>query len=135
MKNQQIEIAKDCLNAAENDTLNFPQIVGNLIAAGFESYTIDFRLGKAFYFLPSGEAVTLDTYKVSAEIGKDFDVEAIKAAIKEAQQQVENYTYKGFCKKLCKRDVLDISFHLSENAQFISDEQAKHTLSIFHNSL
>ena len=99
MEQNQIKIAKDCLSAAENDTLNFPQIVGNLIAAGFESYSIDFRLGKAFYFLPNGAAVTLDTHKVSAEIGKDFDVEAIKAAIKEAQQQVEGYTYKGFCKK------------------------------------
>lgn len=102
MEHNQIEIAKDCLNAAENDTQNFPQIIGNLIAAGFESYTIDFRLAKAFYFLPSGEAVTLDTHKINVEIGKDFDVKAIKSAIKEAQQQVDGYTYKGFCEKVAK---------------------------------
>ncbi len=102
MEQNQIEIAKNCLSKAENDTLNFPQIVGNLIAARFESYTIDFRLSKAFYFMPNGEAVTLDTNKINVEIGKDFDVEAIKSAIKEAQQQVEGYTYKGFCEKTIK---------------------------------
>lgn len=102
MEQNQIEISKNCLSGAENDTLNFPQIVGNLIAAGFESYIIDFRLSKAFYFLPNGEAVSLDTHKIPEKIGKDFDVETIKSAIKEAQQQVDGYTYKGFCAKIMK---------------------------------
>lgn len=102
MEDNQIEIAKNCLNAAENDTLNFPQIVSDLIAAGFESYNVDFRLAKAFYFLPSGGAVSLDTHKSTVEIGKNLDIDAIKFAIKEAQQQVEGYTYKGFCEKVMK---------------------------------
>ena len=100
MEQVQIKTAQDCLNAAESDTLNFPQIVGNLIAAGFEAYNIDFRLSKAFYFLPNSEFVELETHKIPVEIGNDFDVDAIKAAIKEAQQQVDGYTYKGFCEKV-----------------------------------
>ena len=100
MEQNQIDIAHECLKAAENDTLIFPQIVGKLIEAGFESYNIDYRLSKAFYFLPNCEVVELETHKVPVEIGNDFDVDAIKAAIKEAQQQVDGYTYKGFCEKI-----------------------------------
>ncbi len=100
MEQNQIDTARHCLEAAENDTQNFPQIVGSLIAAGFESYNVDFRLSKAFYFLPNSEFIELETHKVPAKIVNDFDVDAIKAAIKEATQQVDGYTYKGFCEKV-----------------------------------
>ena len=41
--------ARECLNAAESGSMAFPQIVGRLMAAGFESYVIDFRRSTATY--------------------------------------------------------------------------------------
>lgn len=39
--------AEECLRGAENNTMTFPQIVGKLMDAGFESYCVDYRRAKA----------------------------------------------------------------------------------------
>jgi uncharacterized protein YbcV (DUF1398 family) len=39
-------------------------------------------------------------HKVDVPIAASFDVSAIQVAIKDAQQLVPGYTYKGFCTKV-----------------------------------
>jgi uncharacterized protein YbcV (DUF1398 family) len=80
--------------------MTFPQIVGTLMREGFESYAIDFRRGAATYYTPDGECVGLPTHRIDVPIAATFDPAPIRAAIKEAQQLVPGYTYKGFCKKV-----------------------------------
>lgn len=92
-------VARSCLDAAEGNTMSFPQIVGALSEAGFESYAIDFRRATASYYLPDGESVALATHRVAAPVAPVFDTERMQAAIREAQQQVAGYTYRGFCEK------------------------------------
>lgn len=99
MNDAQIFTAKDCLNAAETDAEAFPQIVGRLINAGFESYTVDFRRATVIYHLPSGESLELSGHPIRGPIAEKFDAPALQAAIREAQQQVAGYSYKGFCEK------------------------------------
>jgi uncharacterized protein YbcV (DUF1398 family) len=77
----------------------FPQVVGTLMEAGFESYAIDFRRATATYYLPDGESIQLPTHRVDAPIAPAFDTACMQAAIREAQQQVPGYTYRGFCEK------------------------------------
>jgi uncharacterized protein YbcV (DUF1398 family) len=77
----------------------FPEIVGKLVEAGFESYAIDFRRATATYYLPGGDSVMLPTHRVEGAIAADFDRPRLQASIREAQQQVPGYTYKGFCEK------------------------------------
>jgi uncharacterized protein YbcV (DUF1398 family) len=91
-------VAKTCLEGAEDNTLTFPQIVGTLMQEGFEGYAIDFRRGTATYYLSDGDSVELSTHKI--DIAGTFDSVPIQAAIKEAQQLVPGYTYRGFCKKV-----------------------------------
>lgn len=55
------KIAERCLHGAENNSMTFPQIVGALMQAGFESYAIDFRRASATYYLPDGDSVALPT--------------------------------------------------------------------------
>lgn len=100
MNERQKTIAKTCLDAAEANTMSFPQIVGMLMEAGFESYVIDFRRAVASYYLPGGECVEWPTHRVDVAIAPGFDALRIQAAIREAQQQVPGYTYKGFCSKV-----------------------------------
>ncbi len=102
MNSQLTRIAEACLNGAEANTMTFPQIVGTLMEAGFESYAIDFRRATATYYTPNGDSVVLPTHRPDAPISPAFDTPAIQAAIKEAQQLVSGYTYAGFCQKVMK---------------------------------
>jgi uncharacterized protein YbcV (DUF1398 family) len=99
MNEHQRATAGCCLEAAEGNTMAFPQIVGTLMEAGFESYVIDFRRATATYYLLDGESIELPAHRVDAPIASAFDTARMQAAIREAQQQVPGYTYRGFCEK------------------------------------
>lgn len=99
MNDHQKTTARTCLAAAEGNTMTFPLIVGRLMEAGFESYAIDFRRATATYYLPDGESIELPAHRVDAPIASAFDTAGMQAAIREAQQQVPGYTYRGFCEK------------------------------------
>lgn len=99
MDDGQKAAARNCLEAAESGARTFPQIVGALTEAGFESYAIDFRRGTATYYAPDGESIELQTHRVDAPVAPAFDAALMRVAIGEAQQQVPGYTYKGFCEK------------------------------------
>jgi uncharacterized protein YbcV (DUF1398 family) len=93
-------VAEACLRGAADDTMTFPQIVGALIAAGFEGYLIDFRRGAATCYTPDGKTLELATHPVDGTPAPTFDPGPIKAAIKDAQLLVPGYSYRGFCKKV-----------------------------------
>lgn len=97
MDTRQQAIARQCLEGAENGTMTFPQVVGALLAADFDGYFVDLRLGRAIYYLPSGEGLELATHRSAAAVAAEFNSDAVKAAIREAQALVPGYTYQGFC--------------------------------------
>ena len=99
MNEHQEATAGACLEAAEGNTMAFPQIVGTLMEAGFESYAIDYRRATATYYRPDGESVELPALRIDAAMAPALDTARIQAAIREAQQQVPGYTYRGFCEK------------------------------------
>ena len=99
MNDQQTTTARTCLEGAEDNAMAFPRIVETLREAGFESYAIDFRRATATYYLPDGESLELPTHRVDSPVAPAFDTVRLQAAIREAQQQVPGYTYKGFCEK------------------------------------
>ncbi len=100
MNEHKRSVAKACLDGAETNSMSFPEIVGTLMQAGFESYAIDFRRATATYYLPDGDSLELPAHKPDVPIAAAFDASAVQAAIREAQQLVAGYTYKGFCRKV-----------------------------------
>ena len=94
------EVAERCLHGAETGAMSFPDIVGELMDAGFESYAIDFRRATATYYLPDGESVVFPMYCHHTPIAATLNVAALQAAIGEAQQAAPHYTYLGFCEKV-----------------------------------
>lgn len=92
-------LTQGCLDGAEANTVTFPEIVGALQAAGFESYAIDYRRSTAIYYLADGESVELPTHRSASMPAERLDVLALEAAIREAQRQAPGYTYLGFCEK------------------------------------
>ncbi len=100
MDAQRKTIAQECKDGAENDTMTFPQIVGKLMEAGFESYAVDFRRQTAVYYMPDGDSVKFPIHEAEVPVAAAFDPKAIQAAIGEAQALVPGYTYRGFCAKV-----------------------------------
>ena len=99
MDPHQSETAAACLKAAEANAMTFPEIVGALMAAGFEGYEVDLRQARATYFLPDGEALALACHESPVPVAPSFDAAALQAAIREAQTLAPGYTYRGFCDK------------------------------------
>lgn len=98
MEADRMAVAKACLDAAEEGTMTFPEIVKTLMEAGFESYVVDFRRARAIYYTQDGESVELGTHRVEGVVAEDLDVPRIQVAIRQAQQLAPGYTYKGFCR-------------------------------------
>ena len=48
--------------------MTFPQIVGMLMQADFESYCIDYRRAKAIYYRPDGDSVELATDRLDVPV-------------------------------------------------------------------
>jgi len=94
------DVARSCVEGAESGGKTFPQIVGALMAAGFDGYAVDLRRATAVYYLPDGEAVELATARTTVPVAPHFDAALVKAAINEAQSMAPGYTYKGFCAKV-----------------------------------
>lgn len=99
MNDQQKSIARTCLDGAENNRMDFPQIVEALMEAGFEGYAVDYRRATATYYLPDGESLELAAHAVSTPVAPRLDAARMQAAVREAQQQAPGYTYKGFSEK------------------------------------
>ncbi|HPU15875.1 MAG TPA: DUF1398 family protein [Polymorphobacter sp.] len=100
MNADQQDVARKCVAAAETDSMSFPEIVGMLIAAGFEGYAVDYRRATATYYLPDGDSVTFAAHAITTAVAPSFDAGRIQAAIREAQALVPGYTYRGFCEKV-----------------------------------
>ena len=97
MTPDQESTARACLKAAETGSLDFPQIVGALIEAGFESYAVDFRRARNIYYLADGDSIELPAHATDAAVASGLDTEAMQAGIREAQAKAPGYTYPGFC--------------------------------------
>jgi uncharacterized protein YbcV (DUF1398 family) len=90
----------ECTRASEENRMSFPDVVKTLMEAGIESYFCDFRRVTKTYYLPSGEFFDIPSESITVPTGKEFDVPRIQAAIREAQANRPDYTYKGFCEKV-----------------------------------
>lgn len=100
MDEQQVTVAKAVLAAAHEATMDFPAIVGALIAAGFEGYTVDFRRKSCAYYLPNGDSIELSLHSDDVMVAPNFLGDTVQAAIREAQRGAADFTYKDFCRKV-----------------------------------
>lgn len=100
MDAERINIAEFCLHAAHDGSLSFPEIVGKLIAAGFEGYTVDYRRKTQTYYLPDGDSLMLDMPQSAGRIAAAFDASGVGALVKWAQANGPDYSYRRFCEKV-----------------------------------
>ncbi len=100
MDAQNIAVAESCLNAAYDNTMAFPDIVGTLIGAGFEGYLVDYRRHTTAYFLPDGDSVVLENRPSAGAVAPRFDSAGVAAQVKWAQANPSEYSYEAFCRNV-----------------------------------
>jgi uncharacterized protein YbcV (DUF1398 family) len=92
-------IADTCLHAAHDGNLSFPEIVGRLIAAGFEGYTVDYRRNTQTFYLPDGDSLVLDIPQPSVPVTAGFDTGEMERLVRWAQANPADYSYAAFSEK------------------------------------
>jgi uncharacterized protein YbcV (DUF1398 family) len=99
MDAERTAVAETCLLAAHDGTLSFPEIVGKLIAAGFEGYTVDYRRNNQTYYLPDGDSVAMDMQTPAGNVAAAFDATEVERLVRWAQANPPDYSYIAFCEK------------------------------------
>ncbi len=96
------DVARATLEGSKSGTTTFPQNLRDLMEAGFDGYAVDFRRCTHAYYMPNGETLELKTEPTTTSVAESFDAAAVRQAIRDAQQLVPGYTYKGFCAKVAR---------------------------------
>src|SRR3546814_17216888 len=73
MDAERIAVARTCLDAAQDGSLSFPEIIGTLADAGFEGYAVDYRCNTQTCYLPERYRITLDLPRSATAVAAVFD--------------------------------------------------------------
>lgn len=85
------DLIREAFNGSSEGRLHFGQVIGLMVQAGVESYVADYRTQRTTYYLPSGEVLELTLDMPSVAIASSFNADAVKAAIRGAQQGAVKY--------------------------------------------
>lgn len=77
--------------ASNQGRMHFGDVIGQLMQAQVESYHVDYRAGRATYHLPDGATLDCAFDSPAQGVADTFDVEALRAAIRSAQQGLVMY--------------------------------------------
>ncbi|BDG72537.1 DUF1398 domain-containing protein [Roseomonas fluvialis] len=99
MDAERISVAETCLHAAHDGSLSFPAIIGKLLAAGFEGYTVDYRRNSQTFYLPDGDSVALDMKASAGTVPAAFDANEVERLVRWAQSNAADYSFAAFCEK------------------------------------
>ncbi|TAK99433.1 MAG: DUF1398 domain-containing protein [Aquabacterium sp.] len=91
MNEATVAIIQATFEASNQGTIHFGQVIGQLLHAGVESYHVDYRSGRTTYYLPDGHTVDCQFERPAHGVADAFDAQAVRAAIKGAQQGLVMY--------------------------------------------
>lgn len=91
MKPSTESMIRETVNASNQRRIHFGEVVGNLLQAGVESYTVDYRSGRSTYYMPNGETLTINSDEAEIQIAQEFSEIGIKQAILGAQMGEVKY--------------------------------------------
>lgn len=68
-------------------SISFPEVVGDLLRAGVEYYQVDYIGLRKTFFGPGGDVVVTPlTFEALPPVAVDFDIAAVRAAIRDSQR-------------------------------------------------
>ena len=81
----------EAATATQQGKMTFPQVVQQLLAAGVESYLVDFATAQKTHYLTDGTTLAVPMILEPGPIAADFNTEALVAAIRGAQADTVRY--------------------------------------------
>ncbi|MBB6253213.1 DUF1398 domain-containing protein [Nitrospirillum iridis] len=99
MNAERTAIAENCLKAAHDGSLSFPEIIGRLLEAGFEGYSVDYRRNSQIYYHPDGDNIELALPHSDGPVAAAFDGPGMETLVGWAQANDSSYSYAAFCEK------------------------------------
>lgn len=96
MEAQHIDIAQASLDVAHEGSLSFPEIVGMLAEAGFESYLVDYRCETQTFYRSDSGHVVLPRHLEGGAVSADFQAVAIAGLVAWARENGPDYSYREF---------------------------------------
>ena len=79
-------------------TMSFPEVVGQLLAAGVEYYHVDYvGMKKTFYSAEGDAVITPINYEGLPPVATDFDAAVVRADILDSQRN--NQPYRDFTRR------------------------------------
>jgi uncharacterized protein YbcV (DUF1398 family) len=84
-------VAAECAQGSLAGTLNFPEVVARLSAAGVERYYVDYVRHEATYYTPTGESHIEGLKHPAAPLASEFSAAGVEAAIRASQRGEINY--------------------------------------------
>jgi uncharacterized protein YbcV (DUF1398 family) len=100
MDAERTAIAELCLRAAHDGSLSFPEIIGKLLEAGFEGYSVDYRRNSQTYYLSDGDNIDLALPHSNGSVAAAFDSRGVEALVRWAQTNDSEYRYAVFCERV-----------------------------------
>lgn len=85
----------EATRGSEDGRLNFPQVLGLLMAAGVEGYLCDLRRDTKTYYLPDGQSIEVDATPLETPVALAFDAAIVAEAVGRSQRGAHDY--KAFC--------------------------------------
>jgi uncharacterized protein YbcV (DUF1398 family) len=86
------EVVAEAARATLDGSIPFPEVVRRLIETGVEYYHVDYVALQKTYYSASGEIIkTPINYEGLPSVAADFDLDALKAAILDSQQNGQHY--------------------------------------------
>ena len=86
MNTQRPSAIENTFAASAAGELHFGEVIARLVAAGVESYAVDYRAGRSTCYLPDGQTLSLPMPATEHAIPEHFDAAAVRAAIRGAQR-------------------------------------------------
>ena len=79
-------VIQSTFEASNQGSIHFGEVIAQLMGVQVESYHVDYRSGRATYFLPDGATLDCGFEKPQQAIAEAFNGDAVRAAILGAQQ-------------------------------------------------
>jgi len=101
---------RDTITRSLDGTMAFPEIVGLLMAEGVERYHADLARREKTFYMPHGSTHVEKMEIEPLAIGKEFDVTAVVATIRDSQTKGQKY--RDFLRRVTAAGATDYTVYL-----------------------
>ncbi len=104
-------VVRDCTRGSDEERISFPQVVGQLMAAGVERYRADLLRHEKTYYMPDGRSQVVRCAAIDGTPALDFSAAGVDAAVRDIQ--AGRIAYRDFCRRVMAAGCVDYIVSIS----------------------